>query len=103
MIPETLESVLSDRLSRGLKMPKMLYLIPTGNNPSGTVISDERRKKIYDLACRYDFLIVEDDPYVFLSYSGVRIYLIQPFLLPYISIALGLIKDFYHVVIIKIR
>lgn len=70
LIPETLECILEDRLSRGLKMPKMMYVIPTGSNPTGTVISVERRMKIYALACKYDFIIVEDDPYMFLNYSG---------------------------------
>ncbi|KAL0860643.1 hypothetical protein ABMA27_009993 [Loxostege sticticalis] len=69
LIPETLESVLQDRLISGLKMPKMLYIIPTGSNPSGTVVPEERRRKIYELACRFDFIIVEDDPYMFLNYT----------------------------------
>ncbi|CAG9792529.1 unnamed protein product [Diatraea saccharalis] len=73
MIPETLESILSARLSRGLKMPKLLYIIPTGSNPTGTVVPEERRRKIYELACRFDFLIIEDDPYVFCNYSEKRV------------------------------
>lgn len=52
-------------------MPKMLYITPTGNNPTGTVIPEDRRRKIYELACRYDFIIVEDEPYMFLNYAGV--------------------------------
>ncbi|KAJ0171939.1 hypothetical protein K1T71_012702 [Dendrolimus kikuchii] len=70
LIPETLDAVLADRLSRGMKMPKMMYVTPTGSNPTGTVIPEERRRKIYELACRYDFLIVEDEPYMFLNYVG---------------------------------
>ncbi|VVC94946.1 unnamed protein product [Leptidea sinapis] len=69
LVPETLEALLSDRVSKGLKMPRILYLIPTGNNPTGTVIPLQRRKQIYELACRYDFIIIEDDPYAFLNYS----------------------------------
>ncbi|XP_049706282.2 kynurenine/alpha-aminoadipate aminotransferase, mitochondrial [Helicoverpa armigera] len=69
MLPETLDSVLADRLRRGLKMPKMLYITPTGSNPTGTVLPEDRRRRIYELACKYDFLIVEDDPYIFLNYS----------------------------------
>ncbi|XP_045520041.1 kynurenine/alpha-aminoadipate aminotransferase, mitochondrial [Pieris brassicae] len=72
LIPETLEAVLEERLSRGLIMPRVLYLIPTGNNPTGTIIPAARRRKIYELACRYDFLIIEDDPYAFLNYSNVK-------------------------------
>ncbi|XP_034825986.1 kynurenine/alpha-aminoadipate aminotransferase, mitochondrial isoform X1 [Maniola hyperantus] len=69
MIPDTLESALNERLTRGLPMPKMLYLIPTGNNPTGTVLPEPRRRQIYELACKYDLLIVEDDPYMFLNYT----------------------------------
>lgn len=57
-----------------MKMPKMMYLIPTGNNPTGTVIPEDRRRIIYELACKYDFIIVEDDPYMFLNYDGVSFY-----------------------------
>lgn len=52
-------------------MPKMMYIIPTGNNPTGTILTEERRRQVYELACKYDFLIVEDDPYMFLSYDNV--------------------------------
>lgn len=73
LIPETLDSVLGERLHLGLKMPKMMYIIPTGNNPSGTVLTEQRRRQIYELACKYNFLIVEDDPYMFLNYSNAAI------------------------------
>ncbi|MGA3093256.1 MAG: PLP-dependent aminotransferase family protein [Terriglobales bacterium] len=43
--------------------PKLLYLVPTFGNPSGAVLSRERRLRILELAVRYDFLILEDDPY----------------------------------------
>ncbi|XP_075985878.1 kynurenine/alpha-aminoadipate aminotransferase, mitochondrial [Anticarsia gemmatalis] len=69
MVPETLDAVLGERLRLGLKMPKMMYIIPTGSNPSGTVLTEERRRQIYELSCKYDFLIVEDDPYMFLDYT----------------------------------
>lgn len=72
MDPNIIENILSTRLSQGLKMPKALYVIPTGNNPTGSILSEERRIKIYELACQYDFLILEDDPYMFLNYTEVR-------------------------------
>jgi 2-aminoadipate transaminase len=43
--------------------PKFVYLIPTFGNPSGAVLSLERRKKVLELAVKYQTLIVEDDPY----------------------------------------
>ena len=43
--------------------PKFVYLIPTFGNPSGGLLSLERRKKVLELAVQYDTLVVEDDPY----------------------------------------
>ena len=43
--------------------PKFVYLIPTFGNPSGGLLSLERRKRVLELAVKYNTLIVEDDPY----------------------------------------
>ncbi len=43
--------------------PKFVYLIPTFGNPSGAMLSLERRKRVLELAVEYQTLIVEDDPY----------------------------------------
>ncbi len=43
--------------------PKMIYLIPTFGNPSGGLLSLERRLKVLELAVRHQVLVVEDDPY----------------------------------------
>ena len=43
--------------------PKFVYLIPTFGNPSGAVLSRERRRRVLELAVRTNTLIVEDDPY----------------------------------------
>jgi DNA-binding transcriptional MocR family regulator len=43
--------------------PKFVYLIPTFGNPSGALLSLERRRRILELAVKYQVLIVEDDPY----------------------------------------
>ncbi|WP_026434406.1 aminotransferase-like domain-containing protein [Paracidovorax oryzae] len=43
--------------------PKFVYLIPTFGNPSGALLSLERRRRILELAVRHQVLIVEDDPY----------------------------------------
>ena len=43
--------------------PKFVYLIPTFGNPSGALLSLERRKKVLEMAVKYNILIVEDDPY----------------------------------------
>ncbi len=43
--------------------PKLVYLIPSFGNPSGALLSTERRLQILALAVKYQVLIVEDDPY----------------------------------------
>lgn len=51
--------------SQGPK-PRVLYMIPSGQNPTGTTQSLSRRNAIYDVAEQHDLLILEDDPYYFL-------------------------------------
>jgi 2-aminoadipate transaminase len=49
---------------------KLLYLLPNFQNPSGVSLSEQRRRQAVMLAHRHDFIIVEDDPYRALRYSG---------------------------------
>ncbi|TNH22703.1 PLP-dependent aminotransferase family protein [Micromonospora orduensis] len=64
--------VLAEQLRRGLR-PKLVYVVPHFHNPSGAVLSEQRRRHLAELADRYGFLIVEDDPYADLSFDGVRL------------------------------
>jgi DNA-binding transcriptional MocR family regulator len=43
--------------------PKFMYVIPTFGNPTGALLSLERRLKLLALAVKYQTLLVEDDPY----------------------------------------
>lgn len=52
---------------------KILYLIPNFQNPTGRTMSFEKRKAVYELACKYDFIILEDDPYGELRFTGENI------------------------------
>ena len=51
--------------------PKFVYLIPTFGNPSGATLSLERRKKVLELAVKYQTLVIEDDPYGDLYFNEV--------------------------------
>jgi 2-aminoadipate transaminase len=53
--------------------PKIMYAIPTFQNPQGTTLSLERRKKLADLLVKYGLPFVEDDPYGELRYSGEKL------------------------------
>lgn len=66
IIPEAMAAQL-ENWDPSKPMPKLLYTICTGQNPTGSSLSVERRKAIYDLACKYDFIIIEDEPYYFLQ------------------------------------
>lgn len=53
--------------------PKLVYTVPTGNNPSGASAGKQRKIDILNLARKHDFLILEDDPYYFLTFDGGRV------------------------------
>ncbi|KAH7102888.1 TdiD protein [Auriculariales sp. MPI-PUGE-AT-0066] len=54
----------------GKPMPKVMYTVPYGNNPSGSTTTEARRREILALAHKYNFLIIEDCPYYFLYFDS---------------------------------
>lgn len=48
---------------------KAVYIVPTFGNPGGVTLSENRRKKLVELSKRYDFVIIEDDPYSEINYT----------------------------------
>ncbi|MFD5105873.1 aminotransferase-like domain-containing protein [Streptomyces cinereoruber] len=64
--------VLAERLAAGAR-PKLVYVVPHFHNPTGGVLTTERRRDLAALADRYGFLIVEDDPYGDLAFEGERL------------------------------
>ena len=63
--PIDADGVRTDELERliALHRPKLIYLIPTFGNPSGALLSLERRRQVLELAVKYQVPVVEDDPY----------------------------------------
>ncbi|ODV79663.1 aromatic amino acid aminotransferase [Suhomyces tanzawaensis NRRL Y-17324] len=64
LIPDALATVLDGWTG---PKPKLLYTICTGQNPTGSSLSTERRHQIYEIAKKHDILIIEDEPYYFLQ------------------------------------
>ncbi len=62
IVPESLREVASQRRI------KLLYTIPNFQNPSGRLMTQERRAAVLELAEEFDFLVIEDDPYGELVY-----------------------------------
>jgi 2-aminoadipate transaminase len=58
-----LDAMLAERDAAGLPAPHLLYTVPTFQNPTGRLMSDQRRDALTALARRRGILIVEDDPY----------------------------------------
>ena len=55
--PDALERLIEEH------KPKFVYLIPTFGNPSGALLTEERRRQVLAMAVKHQTLIVEDDPY----------------------------------------
>jgi 2-aminoadipate transaminase len=55
---------------KGGDRPIIFYIIPDFQNPSGTVLSLEKRQRIANLSRQYEFWIIEDSPYRNLRYRG---------------------------------
>ncbi|KAN0026555.1 hypothetical protein ACTFIV_007544 [Dictyostelium citrinum] len=74
MIPSELNNLLSnwESIHPTKKFPKLIYIIPHGQNPTGVLYDMERKEEIYKIACKYDLLIIEDDPHFFLQLDNEK-------------------------------
>lgn len=63
-----------DELEAALRIgPKFIYILPNFQNPGGSTLSLERRRKLVEIADKYGVPIIEDDPYGQLRYEGDHI------------------------------
>jgi 2-aminoadipate transaminase len=69
MQPDALESTLEDLKAKNQR-PKFIYLVPSFQNPSGATLSENRRKRIVEIAHEYHVPIVEDAAYRDLRFEG---------------------------------
>ncbi len=49
---------------------RYIYILPNFHNPAGTTLPEDRRRLLVEIARKYDLIIVEDDPYGALRYTG---------------------------------
>lgn len=59
-----------DALAAEGRRPKLIYSVPTFQNPSGVTMSFSRRRHLVELARRHEILLVEDNPYGLLRFGG---------------------------------
>ncbi|MEV5176700.1 PLP-dependent aminotransferase family protein [Streptomyces flaveolus] len=67
IIPEALDEIAAREPA------KLLYLVPTFQNPTGRTLPAARRAAVAEAAARHGFWIVEDDPYGELRYDGEQV------------------------------
>ena len=68
---DALEQVLSELKQKGT-MPRYIYTIPTVQNPTGSVMPEDRRRGLLALAKKFDVPVFEDDCYADLTFDGKR-------------------------------
>jgi 2-aminoadipate transaminase len=68
---DALAAALDDLQRRGIR-PKYIYIIPTVQNPTGTILSEARRTELLVLSRRYGVPIFEDECYSDLIWTGER-------------------------------
>ena len=68
---DTLKNWHTSDTTKELRFPKALYTVPTGANPAGTTASTERKREILAIAREYGLLVLEDDPYYFLTFEDM--------------------------------
>ena len=65
LLPDALEQAIGER-----DAPAFLYTIATFQNPSGRTMSEERRRRVVEIAQERNLLVLEDDPYGLVRYEG---------------------------------
>lgn len=59
--------------------PKLFYIVPNFQNPTGKTLSIDKRKAIAEITAKYNVMVIEDDPYRELRYSGTPLPSIKSF------------------------
>lgn len=70
MNTEALDAKLAEIRTAGGRLPKFVYTVPSGHNPGGVALSQERKRHLLEIAARYDILVLEDDPYQLVRLDG---------------------------------
>ncbi|KAK3327516.1 aromatic amino acid aminotransferase [Cercophora scortea] len=68
-----LEDVLENWDPAKGRRPHLMYTVTLGHNPTGIVLSIERKKQIYAICSKYDVIIVEDEPYWYLQFPSAAV------------------------------
>ena len=71
-----------DALEEALKShpnTKLIYTVPNFQNPTGRTMAADRRKKLAELAAKYDVYVLEDNPYGEIRFAGQHVPAVKSF------------------------
>lgn len=81
-VPQDDEGLRVDALEEALKnhsKAKLLYTVSNFQNPTGKTMPVDRRKKVAELAAKYDVMVLEDNPYGDIRFEGEHVPAIKSF------------------------
>lgn len=81
-VPMDEDGMRMDALEETLKAhpeAKLLYTVPNFQNPTGRTLAKERRQQLVELAEKYDFLVLEDNPYGEIRFAGQHVPSVKSF------------------------
>ncbi|CAN8099461.1 unnamed protein product [Discula destructiva] len=70
LLPDSMDEILANwdsKARNGVSKPHVLYTVPSGQNPTGATMGEQRRRDIYAVCQKHDVYIIEDEPYYFLQ------------------------------------
>lgn len=73
MRTDILEDILRKMSPEERQRVKLIYTIPVGHNPAGVTMNGERKRHLLEIASQYDLLVVEDDPYSYITYEDADV------------------------------
>lgn len=73
VIPEYVEEAIAAAEKQLGKKPKMVYVVPDSDNPSGTTMPEDRRRKLLDIVKDKDIYLVEDAAYREIQFRGEKL------------------------------
>lgn len=71
IIPEYIETAIKLSKKKLNKTPKAIYVVSDSDNPKGTTLPENRRKKLFEIASENEMLIIEDAAYREIQFSAV--------------------------------
>lgn len=70
ILPDALDKICGAITRTKRRTPTLLYVVPTGQNPTGSTMPASRRRQVYDVCRKHNLIIIEDDPYFFLEMNA---------------------------------